>query len=89
VHEQLELNADPVPRFERSDVSRGASSGDPLLVASEVAQLLRVTKAWVYAETRGKRLPHIRLGRYVRYRASAIEAWIEEQERASIATRRR
>jgi excisionase family DNA binding protein len=50
-----------------------------------VAELLRVTTAWVYAETRGKRLPHVHLGRYVRYRAGAIHEWLAEQERASTA----
>ena len=53
---------------------------DALLVAGEVAQLLRVTPAWVYAETRANRLPHVRLGRYVRYRKSAILAWLDEEE---------
>ncbi len=44
-------------------------------------QLLRVTKAWVYAETRAKRIPHVPLGRYVRYRRSAVLAWIDALER--------
>lgn len=82
---QLELSAELERRFERSVEGEGANRGDRLLIADEVAELLRVTKAWVYAETRGDRLPHVRLGRYVRYRASAISSWIAEQERASTA----
>ena len=54
---------------------------DPLLTADEVAALMRVTRAWVYAETRRDALPHLRLGRYVRYRRSAIEAWMATVER--------
>jgi excisionase family DNA binding protein len=54
---------------------------DPLLTADEVAELLQVTKAWVYAETRAKRIPHVPLGRYVRYRRSAVLAWIAALER--------
>lgn len=30
-----------------------------------------VTRAWVYAETRRNVIPHLRLGRYVRYRRAA------------------
>lgn len=45
---------------------------DRLLVASEVARLLRMTTAWVYAETRAGRIPCVHLGRYYRYRESAI-----------------
>ncbi len=56
---------------------------DPLLTAEEVAALLRVTKSWVYAETRGQRIPHVRLGRYVRYRRSAVLKWIAELEHGS------
>jgi excisionase family DNA binding protein len=55
------------------------SSGD-LLTAEEVASLLRVTPAWVYAQTRRKRIPHLRLGRYVRYRREALDAWMTEVE---------
>jgi excisionase family DNA binding protein len=54
---------------------------DALLTAPEVAALLQVTKAWVYAETRAKRIPHVRLGRYVRYRRSAVLLWISALER--------
>ncbi len=56
---------------------------DPLLTADEVARVLRVTRAWVYTETRARRIPHVRLGRYVRYRRSAVEAWVAELEAAS------
>jgi excisionase family DNA binding protein len=54
---------------------------DPLLTADEVAALLQVTKAWVYAETRAKRIPHVPLGRYVRYRRSAVLQWLGALER--------
>ena len=54
-----------------------------IITASEVAALLRMTPAWVYAETRRNRIPHMRLGRYFRYRRSTIEAWMGELERDS------
>jgi excisionase family DNA binding protein len=51
-----------------------------LLTADEVADLLQVTPAWVYAQSRSDRIPHVRLGRYVRYRLDAIERWVREIE---------
>ncbi|MCW2986830.1 MAG: DNA-binding protein [Conexibacter sp.] len=54
---------------------------EELLIAEEVAALLRVKTTWVYAETRAHRIPHMRLGRYCRYRRSAIELWLDERER--------
>lgn len=57
-----------------------ADSNEDLLIAAEVASLLRMTSGWVYAETRANRIPHLRLGRYVRYRRSAIVQWMGEIE---------
>jgi excisionase family DNA binding protein len=54
---------------------------DPeIMTAQEVATLLRVNKSWVYAQARANRIPHIRLGRYVRFRRSAINEWLDEIE---------
>jgi excisionase family DNA binding protein len=64
-----------------SELRLRAVGRDRLLLAGEVAAMLRVTTGWVYAETRAGRMPCVRLGRYYRYRASAIEAWLEEVER--------
>jgi excisionase family DNA binding protein len=68
--------------------------GDPfeLLTADEVARWLRMTPAWVYAQTRANNIPHVPLGRYVRYRRSAVKAWmagIEHDSAASTFTRER
>lgn len=61
-----------------------------LLTAEEVAALLRVTPAWVYSETRRHRIPHIRLGRYVRYRRDALVTWMDQlEDRPGTASARR
>lgn len=76
----------PRPRRGLGAVSHSPGGGervgvDPLLTADDVAQLLGMTKAWVYAETRANRIPHIPLGRYVRFRRSAVLQWISTLER--------
>lgn len=53
---------------------------EQLLTAQEVADLLAVPLSWVREATRDGRLPHLRLGRYRRYHASTIQAWLREQE---------
>ena len=50
-----------------------------LLTAAEVAELLSVPELWVRQESRADRLPHLRLGRYVRYEREAVLSWLEEQ----------
>jgi excisionase family DNA binding protein len=54
--------------------------GRQYMTAEELAVRLHVTVAWVYAETRAGRIPHVRLGRYVRYWRPGIEAWEREKE---------
>jgi excisionase family DNA binding protein len=53
-----------------------------LLTVEEVAALLRVNKSWVYEHTRGRevatadRLPHIKIGKYLRFDAQAVRAFV-------------
>jgi excisionase family DNA binding protein len=51
-----------------------------LLTAEQVAELLGMGTDWVYAQVRANRIPHVKLGRYVRFRAESIELWIMELE---------
>jgi len=53
---------------------------DRLLTAEEIADRLGVTPQWVWAQARAGRMPHVRLGRYRRFRESAVEAWLDELE---------
>jgi excisionase family DNA binding protein len=62
---------------------------DRLLIASEVAELLAVPESWVREATRDGRLPHLRLGRYRRYRRDEIESWLQAQKAGpGLASRR-
>lgn len=46
-----------------------------LLDATEAGRLLSVPASWVLAEARADRIPHVRLGRYVRFSADELEEW--------------
>jgi excisionase family DNA binding protein len=63
-------------------------NADRLLTATEVAELLAVTERWVREHTRSGLIPHISLGRYVRYRPAAVLAWIARQEEGGAAWRK-
>jgi len=58
---------------------------DRLLTAEEIAQRLGVNTQWVWAQARAGRIPHVRLGRYRRFRESAVEAWLSDLEANSIS----
>ena len=57
---------------------------DALLTEEEVADILNVsTRALQDWRLKGKELPHIRIGRLVRYSPAAVRAFIESQTRVS------
>ena len=59
-----------------------------LLEVEDVANILGMRTDWVYREVRAGRLPHIRLGRAVRFRRESIEAWIQSREHGTVPHRR-
>jgi excisionase family DNA binding protein len=59
---------------------------DRLLTAEEIAERLGMKTQWVWAQARAGRIPHVRLGRYRRFRESAVEAWLRELETGGGAT---
>lgn len=64
---------------------------EPLLTADDVARRLNVSTDWVWDHSSRKKplLPVIRMGDgALRYRASGIEAFIDERERLSTLRRR-
>jgi len=68
-----------------------------LLTVDDVAALLKVNKRWVYQHLRERRdertrasparrsvrLPHIRVGKYVRFEAAAVQAFLESLSRSA------
>jgi excisionase family DNA binding protein len=59
-----------------------------LLDADAVAEMVGMSKDWIYAEARADRIPHVKLGRYTRFRREAIEDWIRQAERGKITPTR-
>ncbi len=55
---------------------------EPLLDAAAAAELLSVRPSWVYEAVRAGRLPHLKVGRHVRFLRSDLEAWVLEVRRA-------
>ena len=52
---------------------------EELLTVEEVAMLLKVPKSWVYERTRRRgieRLPHIKLGKYLRFEEKAVKRFL-------------
>ncbi len=58
-------------------------SDDRLLSADEVATRLGLKPSWVAQAARDNRIPHVRLGKYVRFRWTDVEAWLDEEVKRS------
>ncbi len=53
-----------------------------LINAKQAGQLLAVPHTWILAQARAEAIPHIRLGRYVRFDAEELEAWLRSRATA-------
>ena len=57
-----------------------------LLTAEEVAKLLKVPKSWVYERSSVRSLdplPHIKLGKYLRFRKSDVLIYLDRLKRGN------
>lgn len=52
-----------------------------LVRAEQAAEQLDVPKSWILAEARANRIPHVRLGRYVRFDPRELEVWWRSRAR--------
>ena len=70
------------PRAERREVGPDMVSNESdvdLMDVAEIARVLHVPVSWVYQHTResGKeRIPHIKLGKYLRFEVAAVREWL-------------
>lgn len=58
---------------------------EPLLSDTQAGELLGLHPKTVQRLARGGEIPAIRIGRYWRYRASSLNAWIEVQCNGQLA----
>lgn len=60
----------------------GAQRLPRLVDAATAAALLGVPTSWVLAEARRNRIPHVRLGKYVRFEPDGLTAWWKGKEQS-------
>jgi hypothetical protein len=76
------------PKLEIVQVSQATLAPDDILTPAELAQRLKVSKSWVFEQTRQrakvrnkKLLPCIRLGKYLRFSWVQVSEWLIENNR--------
>jgi excisionase family DNA binding protein len=61
-----------------------SDNGRHLLDAEHVAEILGMRVDYIYRLARRDEIPHLRFGRTLRFRAEAIDRWLEESERGTL-----
>ena len=65
-------------------------STDDLATVSQIAGFLHVPDSWVYERTRRRgieRIPHFKLGKYLRFSRREVSEWVQRQRGNSLAPR--
>jgi excisionase family DNA binding protein len=57
---------------------------DRFLTADGAAELLNVPASWVLREARHDRIPHFKVGRYVRFDPDELAAWCRSRQRGPV-----
>jgi excisionase family DNA binding protein len=77
--------------LQESEMPReSAVYNDDLATVSQIAEFLQVPNSWVYEHTRCRgieRLPHFKLGKYLRFSRSEVLDWVQRQRGNSLAPR--
>jgi excisionase family DNA binding protein len=75
----MRRGATPLPSRHRArGIHDDAAPFAPLIDAKEAGRLLGVPHTWLLAQARAGRIPHHRLGHYVRFSADDLKLWLQE-----------
>ncbi len=77
-----------LPRHRARGIHDAAAPFAPLIDAKEAGRLLGVPHTWLFAQARAGRIPHHRLGHYVRFSADDLKLWLQETSSGDGAGRR-
>jgi excisionase family DNA binding protein len=55
-------------------------STEKLLTVQEICELLKVPRTYIYWLTHQKKIPYIKMQGHLRFKRSAIDDWLKEQE---------
>ena len=76
----MSLLSSGLPSVSREDAPMNHAPPDRLLDVKAAAELLNVPESWIYQHVRARaeeKLPHFKLGKYIRFSAKALTQWLE------------
>lgn len=58
----------------------GKSDGEALYTVESLAKFLDVSPQWVYARVQFNEIPHVKVGKFCRFRKVDINGWLDSQK---------
>jgi excisionase family DNA binding protein len=55
------------------------SGNDTIFNLKEISEYIKLPKSWIYRQTSERTIPFIKAGRYVLFKKSEIDEWLEEK----------
>ena len=62
-----------------------AEGHDPIFTPDQLAEYLHVTKQWIYERVSLGEIPYFKAGKYLRFRKSAIDKWVEAHSAPAVS----
>ena len=53
-------------------------NGNAIMTLPEVADKMRVSRAWLYKKCKANIIPHLRIGGIIRFRQADLDKWISD-----------
>jgi excisionase family DNA binding protein len=72
--------------MDHEQAMRGAV--EKLIGVKEIADRTGLEVSWIYAQAAAKKIPYLKCGKYLRFRWSEIELWLEAQRQGPGVERR-
>jgi excisionase family DNA binding protein len=66
-------------------VSLDAPLDDGFLTPDQLCEYLQIQKDWLYDQVQRRAIPHVKLGRQLRFKRSEIDQWLAGHQREAEA----
>lgn len=76
--EDIEIIVQRVLQALRPLLTGRAIDRDEIFTPETLAEYLKVDRSWIYKKVHTKEIPFFKNGKYVRFKKSEIDKWIEE-----------
>lgn len=66
----------PTPKPEEPASVEPKDNPDKFMSVTEIAEFLCVSKAYIYRQAQEKKIPHVKIGKSLRFRKTDIDTWV-------------